>query len=306
MKRLRFTIALLIGLQVSLTATAQDQHINIRVPHFARPLVEKWISEYTKTTPGIDFQLVSGKSSSETTPYSIQFVAGTPTTEDATETVYFGRYAVLPVTTSQSEAESLLAGHRLNAKRLKNLFFFKDDLEDDGKKETKAERALHIYTGNGTWSVSRAYATHFKHTVTDFKGKKISGDDTFLTTAISRDPLGVTVNTLSNLYDLHTRRLRSGLTLLPLELDGTGRKVLADGGQLDEIIQLLEQQQYDEIAVERFGVSYDRHNDQINAFVRWVLTDGSHYMHEYGLLELSPKELSAQLRRIQPRDIARK
>ena len=41
MKKAVFTIALILGLQLSLTAVAQNNDlIALRVPHFVRPLVE--------------------------------------------------------------------------------------------------------------------------------------------------------------------------------------------------------------------------------------------------------------------------
>ena len=63
MKKIIFTIALISGLQLSLTASAQQtEKVTLRVPNFARPLVEKWVAEYQKTNSGVDFQFVSGKS----------------------------------------------------------------------------------------------------------------------------------------------------------------------------------------------------------------------------------------------------
>ena len=47
MKKIVFTIALILGLQLSLTAVAQNNNqVALRVPNFVRPLVEKWITDY--------------------------------------------------------------------------------------------------------------------------------------------------------------------------------------------------------------------------------------------------------------------
>ena len=196
MKKSVFTIALLLGLQVSLTAGAQNEKVTLRVQNAVRPLVEIWVAEYTKTNHNTAFQIVSGKATN--TEHQISFV-----TEQDAEAIFFARYAVLPVTVKDSEAAQLLAGKRLNAKKLKSLFFVKDEFEDDTK-ESKAEKALHIYTGNSQQSASRAYAASFKQETSNYKGKKISGDDSFLNTALSRDPLGVTINSLSNIFDLQS------------------------------------------------------------------------------------------------------
>ncbi|MBQ8713895.1 MAG: hypothetical protein IJ552_01665 [Prevotella sp.] len=297
MRKSVFTIALLLGLQVSLTAGAQNEQVTLRVQNSVRPLVEKWVAEYTKTNHNTAFQIVSGKAT--TSNHSISFV-----TEQDAEAIFFARYAVLPVTVKDSEAAQLLGNKRLNAKKLKSLFFVKDEFEDDTK-ESKAEKALHIYTGNSQQSASRAYAASFKEEISNYKGKKISGDDSFLNTALSRDPLGVAVNSLSNIFDLQSRQLRSNLSLVPLDIDKHGEQVL-DEARLDDIILLLEQQQFAEIPTGKIGLEYDHHDSQLNAFVRWILTEGNKYIHEYGLLQLPQKELTAQLRRTEQKELAQK
>ena len=280
MKETVFRIALLIGLSTSLTVGAQNEKVTLRVPQFARPLVERWIGEYQKTHEGIDFQFVAGNVQSHVGSLSL-------TTDD--DGVFFARYAVLPVTTHQSEAERQIGSRSLNDRKLKSLFFVQDDLDDEDDEQNSAKQGLHIYTGNSLLSASRLYAAHFKQETADYKGKKISGDDSFLNTAISRDPLGVTVNSLSNIFDLQSRLPKKGLSLLQLDIDKQGRQVLKDGN-LDDLIRLLEQEQYAEIPVGKVGFKYDPTDARINDFVNWVLSAGTQYLHEYGFLQLPHKE----------------
>ena len=297
MKKSVFHIALILGLQLSLTASAQEaETISLRVPRFARPLVEKWASDYKKNH-SVDFQFVSGKSQDN----SLNTLSLT-TDEDG---ISFARFAVLPVTTKDSEADRLTAQYRLNAKKLRSLFFVKDELDDEGPKASKLEQQLHVYSGNGQQSASRLYASHWKQETADYKGKRISGDDIYLTTAISRDPLGVTVNSLSNIFDLESRQVLPTLALLPLDLDKQGRQAL-DGGRLDDVISLLEQEAYDEIPVGTVGFVYNQASVAINDFVSWVLTVDVRDLHHYGLLSLSQKELTAQQQRMSRKEFAQK
>ena len=282
MKKSIFTIALLLGLQVSQTVGAQNEQVTLRVQNAVRPLVEKWVAEYQKTNHNTTFQIVSGKPTN--TEHQISFV-----TEQDAEAVFFARYAVLPITVKDSEAAKLLGSKRLN----------------DDTKESKTEQALHIYTGNSQQSASRTWANNFKQETSNYKGKKISGDDSFINTAISRDPLGVAVNSLSNIFDLQSRQLRQNLAIIPLDIDKHGKQILEEG-RLDDVIQLLEQEHFAEIPTGKIGVEYDHHDSQLNAFVRWILTDGNKYIHEYGLLQLTPKELTAQLHRAEQQDLAQK
>ncbi len=294
MKKSVFQIALFVGLQLSLTASAQTEKISLRIPNFARPLVEKWANDYKKTNHNIDFQFTTGKSQDNNT---------LTLTTDA-DGISFARYAVLPVTTKDSEAAHLTASHRLNSKKLRSLFFVKDEWDDDTK-DSKADQQVHVYTGNSTLSASRLYASHLKQESANYKGKKISGDDSFLTTAINRDPLGITVNYLSNIYDLNSRELRPTLALLPLELDKQGRQTF-ENGRLDNIIDLLEQEQYAEIPIGNIAFEYNHANTAVNDFVRWILTIGVQDLHQYGLLSLPQKELVAQQHRVDQKFLAQK
>ena len=280
-----FTIATL-ALTFALNVNAQSEKVNIKVSKSIRPLVEKLVEEYKKDNAGADFEFVSAKAQEG----GIQF------TTDDEQAVSFARLAVLPVTTKDSEADQLLHDAHLNSKKLKNLFFVKDEIADEDRKETKAEKAVHIYTGNSQQSASRAYAAHFNHEASDFKGNKISGDDSFLNTAISRDPLGVTINSLSNVYDLNSRQVRSDLAIVSLDVDKQSRQVLEQGG-LDELIALLEKREIEEIPTANVGLAYNHSDSAASKFAQWVLAHGSEYVHQYGLLQLPQKELAAQAKR---------
>lgn len=289
MKKILYIIALI--LITGINANAQDtQTISIRVPEFARPLVENWTHEYQQHHPTQNFEFIKANTQAER-------VIELTTDGNA---VSFARYAILPVTTRNSEA-ARLTSHRLNARKLRSLFFVGEDDDD----QTIAEEKIHIYTGNSQLSASRIYASYLNEDIAGYKGKKISGDDAFLTTAINRDPLGVTVNYLSNIFDLESRQPGSTLSLLPLDLDKHGRQVL-DAANLDEIINLLESQQYAEIPVGNLGFAYNHDDMAINDFVNWVLTAGIAELHSYGMLCLPQNELTVQMQRVANKDLAQK
>lgn len=294
MKKTVYLIALILGLQLTNAASAQNvETISLRVPDFAHALVENLAQEYSRTHNGVEFRFISAKELSGATNVLVL------TTDEPA--VKFARYAVLPITKKGTEADKLTASRRLNAKKLRSLFFKSDDEDED--EQSKVEQKVHIYTGNSQLSASRAYASFFNEDVNGFKGKKVSGDDSYLTAAISRDPLGVTVNYLSNIFDLESRKPGSELAILPLDLDKHGRQVL-DVANLDNILNLLEEQQYAEIPVGSVGFSYDTTDRVINDFVSWVLTNATGELHHYGLLTLPQKELTAQLQRIVNKELA--
>ena len=314
MKRIALTIAVLLSINISTiwakgepagelspesNATNASSVRYVKAPRFVRPLVEKWITEYAKTQPGVEFQIAKGNQNQGNVDLNVVFDNQDANTKVFSHNVvYFGEFAVLPITASGSEAAKVLEGKHLNSKKLKQLFFLNDDFDEDVKK-IKAFESLIIYSGSNASSVASSFAHNFGEESSSFRGKRISGDDLFLNTAIVKDPLGVTFNALSNIFDLKSRHLKSDLSLVGLDLKKDLEKSFSDNGTLDEILLLLENGKPAEVAVEKVGLSFNNADDAVNRFLQWILENGTKYNHEYGLLNLDSKETNVQIHKVQ-------
>ena len=299
MKKIVLAIAAFLTLGLGNVQAEENNTNNVRTiksPRFARPLVEKWIEEYAKTESGVTFQIAKGQGESD---LSIALGSlGQESKDVFSHWIYIGETAVLPITARSSEAARLLEGKHLNAKKLKQLFFLNDDFEEDVKKN-KAFETITIYSGSNATSVAGSFAHNFGEESTNFRGKRIAGDDLFLNTAIAKDPLGVSFNTLSNIFDLQSRRLKNDLTLVGLDLKKDVAGSFSDKGSLDEVLQILENEKPAEVAVEKVAISFNGTDEAVNRFLQWVLENGTKYNHQYGLLNLDQKETSAQINKVQ-------
>jgi hypothetical protein len=159
----------------------------------------------------------------------------------------------------------------------------------------KAFEAITIYSGSNATSVAGSFAHNFGEESTNFRGKRIAGDDLFLNTAIAKDPLGVSFNTLSNIFDLQSRRLKSDLSLVGLDLKKDVAVSFSDKGSLDEVLTILETEKPAEVTVGKVAITYNGTDEAVSRFLQWVLENGTKYNHQYGLLNLNQKELSAQV-----------
>lgn len=222
---------------------------------------------------------------------------GKPDAKRTDSVVYFAEYALLPITSRSSEAAKLLEGKRLNGKKLKELFFEQQDWTDE-KKTNKLFAQLTVYSGMGNTSVTSAFASHFGENSSQFRGKRISGDDIFLNKAIAKDPFGVTINVLPNIFDLKSRRLKEEISLLHIGWKKEWDEKSNEQITLDELITLLEQEKVDEVVVEKVGVFCRTADPELGRFLHWVLTDGIRYNHDYGLLNLDRKIADAQIRKL--------
>ena len=311
MKRIVLTIAVLLSINISsVWAEANSTNTSsvryVKAPRFARPLVEKWISEYAKTQPGVEFQIAKGNQNQGNVDLNVVFDSKDTKTKDFSHiVVYFGEFAVLPITASGSEAAKVLEGKHLNSKKLKQLYFLNDDFEEDVKKIKQFEKLV-IYSGSNATSVASSFAHNFGEESSNFRGKRISGDDLFINTALLKDPLGVSFNALPNIFDLQSRHIKSNLTLIGIDVKKNLEKNFSDEATLDEVIAALENGKIQEVAVEKIGVSYNIADDAVNQFLNWILTAGTKYNHEYGLLNLDNKQSQAQIEKVKSEFTAQK
>ena len=293
MKRIALAIAVLLSINIShiwaegnSTNTSNVRYV--KAPRFARPLVEKWITEYAKTQPGVEFQIAKGNQNQGSIDLNIVFDNQESNAKDFSHIVYFGEFAVLPITASGSEAAKVLEGKHLNSKKLKQLFFLDDELDEDVKKIKQFEQLV-IYSGSNATSVASSFAHNFGEESSNFRGKRISGDDLFLNTALAKDPLGVSFNALPNIFDLQSRHVKSDLSIIGIDVKKNLEENFSDKATLDELITILENDRVSEVALEKIGVSYNEGDEALNQFLQWVLTNGTKYNHEYGLLNLDNK-----------------
>ena len=310
MKKIALTIAVLFSISISNiwaeeTSTNASSVRYVKAPRFARPLVEKWITEYAKTQPGVEFQIAKGNQSQDNIALNVVFDNQNTEREEFSHVVYFGEFAVLPITASGSEAAKVLEGKHLNSKKLKQLYFLNDDFDEDVKKIKQFEKLV-IYSGSNASSVATSFAHNFGEESSNFRGKRISGDDLFLNTALAKDPLGVSFNALPNIFDLKSRHIKENLTIIGIDVKKSLEDSFSDKASLDELILALENGKVSEVAVEKIGVSYNIADDAVNQFLSWVLAHGTKYNHEFGLLNLDNKLAQAQINKVKTEFTAQK
>ena len=298
MKRIALAIAVLLNIQTANiwaesngneTPDASVSSVTsvryVKAPRFARPLVEKWITEYAKTQPNVEFQIAKNGQKQDDIDLNIVFNTNDSVAENSDHIIYFGEFAVLPITASGSEAAKVLEGKHLNSKKLKQLYFLNDDFDEDVKKIKQFEKLV-IYSGSNATSVANSFAHNLGEESTSFRGKRISGDDLFLNTALTKDPLGVSFNALPNIFDLNSRHIKEDLTIIGLDVKKNLEESLSGKGSLDEIIDALEHGKVQEVAIEKIGVRYKNADEDVNRFLSWVVANGTKYNHQYGLLNL--------------------
>lgn len=272
--------------------SAQD--IQIEGTKFVHPIVEKWIVEYKKENPNARINIKTAQGTEEYSGLHVVFGAASGESGSG-KVVYVGRYALIPVSNPNNPLLEK-AAKGLKKKDLVNLVFEKDILDEDFDADEKPKYVATVYTRESKSPTAIALAGYFNRSPEKIKGKKVFGDEIYLLNAIRKDKTGVTFNTLNYVYDLQSRQLKSEISLLPLSLKSRQKEAL-ESHDIDKVISLLEETKIETIPVESFGLQIPaRYEDsqEVAHFIRWVLSHGQKFNHEYGFLTLDNKTASSQ------------
>lgn len=288
MRAIQYTLLAALLIVSTLIFGQNNEVIYIKAERFTQPLVEKWIVEYTKKNPATQIKIADSKQDSD-----ISLVIKSDETAGNQNLVSIGRYALLPISNKNNLALEELNKNKLNKKVIKELFFENDPTEEGSKKIAKLKKQITIYSGNRKSSGSVLFASHFGYSPNDLRDKRISGDDVYLLSAMDKDATGVSINNLSYIYDIKTRKLRDNIALLPLDLKKKQAEVF-ESANLDDIIKLLENESVDLIPVNQIGFVYKGTDPTIQNFIQWVLAEGQVYNNAFGFLTLDKETYLAQ------------
>jgi hypothetical protein len=282
-------------------ALAQENHSEKKViitgVRFAYPLVEQWIERYSEANPDVTI-VIDPRTSSDPAHYDLLIEAFEPEKEikDEREYLYIGRYALLPIANARSLFAKTYASKGLTGGLIRQLFFH--DVFADHENQEKITAPYTVYTRLQRAGAPMTFARYFGYEQQNISGKAIAGADEHLIKALLKDTLGVSYSHPGLIYDLNTRAVRSGLTVLPVDADNNGW--IAQNEKfyvtLDDLIETLEDRKVENIPTEYIHLSLRKHNYSPEAlkFLLWVIYNGQDDLHAYGFLRPEQKRFEAE------------
>jgi phosphate transport system substrate-binding protein len=256
---------------------------------FAYPLVQKWIDTYNEANP--DVQIIIEARGSADPQYDILIEAYDQPEEIKVkrEYVYIARYAILPVANDKSAFAKTYSDKGLNRALITQLYFH--DLFADSEKEIKIKEPFTIYTRLQKGGAPIAFTRFFGFEQKDIKGKAIAGADEHLLKSIIRDSTAVSYLPLTLAYDHASGKQISGLTVLPVDLNGNDRvsdeeKIYGDLSTVISKIESTESKELKNLPIEYLHLSVDKKNATPEAvdFLKWVIENGQKDQHQFGYL----------------------
>ena len=278
-------------------AKKNQQAVRITGVRFAYPLVQKWIDDFNKEYPDIQV-IIESRGSSGPSQYDILIESYEHADEikNNREYVYIARYAILPVANSGSEFAAKYAKKGLNKDLIVQLFFH--DIYSDKENEKEVKEPYTIYTRLQKAGVPITFSNYFGFGQKDVKGKAIAGADEHVLKALLRDSTGVSYLPLSLIYDYETKKVKSGLTVLPVDLNGDDKvndeeKFYEDLSVVTERLDNASPKQTKNVPMEYLHLSVDKKGTGADAitFLRWVVRNGEKDLNHFGYLKPEPQKL---------------
>lgn len=281
------------------TSEIQQQTITIKATRASKALTEAWAKAYMETHKDVIVNVTTKKSERADLSYINNKVEGQ-------EVTYVGRYAILPITSTENPLINELQQKNWNKSDLKKLYF--SSLEEDFDEEDEASRGkagklrekLTVYSGANASSIAGIFADHFGFQAAELRGSKISGDDLYLLNAIEEDKQSITFNQVAYLYDTTSRQLKQGITILPIKVGNELAEVLKEGN-LDATLKVLEEEGSDLIPVEPFGFAYQHLNTPAQHFLEWVVNEGQAFNNPNGFLRLAKRDAQRETQNLAQR-----
>lgn len=256
---------------------------------FAYPLVQKWIDTYNEVNPEVQIIIEARGSADPQYDILIEAYEQPEEVKQKGEYVYIARYAILPVANDKSTFAKTYSDKGLNRALINQLYFH--DLFADSEKEIKIKEPFTIYTRLQKAGAPISFTRFFGFEQKDIKGKAIAGADEHLLKAIIRDSTAVSYLPLTLAYDHTTGKPVSGVTVLPVDLNGNDKvsdeeKIYGDLSTVISKIESAESKELKNLPLEYLHLSVDKKNatPEAIAFLKWVIENGQKDLHQFGYL----------------------
>jgi len=272
------------------------------------PLIASWVAEYGPQHPEIEFDVSAGDACQGAGDVSVggadiglvssQYLAEAaghglftvPAAQDAALLMVNCRNPVLKELDANGFSREVL--HRI---------FLDADLTSWEELSTGmwADVPIHVYTRADTCSTAAALAEFLGGRQQDMAGIGVYGDLGLLE-AIASDPLGIGYVTLAAVHSLEGGLPKSGVQVVPLDVDADGhidpKERLQSESEIDSAITQGEFPTPP--AWELYLVFAGKPTGRTAGFIRWILTEGQAVAADAGYVALSQAQQAYGLKRL--------
>jgi len=274
------------------------------------PMTTLWAEEFRKLYPEVEIDITAGGSGKGITDVLSEMVDLAMVSRDiSAEEEAKGAWkigvvmdAVVPIISSAHPLADSLLNKGLTPRQLQQIFV-KQSLTQWNEifSVPSSEMMINVYTRSDACGAAEMWAKFLHSRQEMLAGVGVYGDPG-ITIAVKNDPLAIGYNNLIFAYDLKTKRPFSGIKILPIDLNENGRIDVAENfyEHLDSLQHAIQDGRYPSPPARMlYFVSKGKPKARaVHEFLKWVLTEGQHYVLASGYVPLPNDQRLTELSKV--------
>ena len=120
--------------------------------------------------------------------------------------------------------------------------------------------------------------------------------------AIKKDKFGIGYNNVIYVYDIKSRKVYEGLTVVPIDINGNGKIDPEENfyNTLDDLMKAIQENKYPSPpARDLYFVSKGKPvKPVVKEFIKWILSEGQKFVKEAGYVSLPDDQLKLELQKL--------
>jgi len=309
MKKINSIYLIIAALIISSCIRQEETTINISGAYALYPLVIKWSEEYKKEHEEINFNISAvgagqGMADALEGIVDLGLYSLALEQEDIEKGVWWVGLCsntVLPTIYTFNPYLEKLKESGLTKEEFKGIFI-DGSITDWGEiLDLNESKPIQVYTRSDASGAASTWAKYLGGKQKDLKGIGIQGDSA-LVTVVSKDPAGIAFSNTSYVYNINTGKKRSGIEVIPIDLNGNGMIEKEEDfyDTQEAILEAIEDGRYPSPPTrELYFVAKDKPEKKaVIDFVEWALTEGQKFVRESGYVLIEQDKIDYYLNKL--------
>jgi phosphate transport system substrate-binding protein len=273
------------------------------------PMMTRWAEEFQKKYPGVQFDISAGGAGKGMTDVlsgavDIGMVSRAIKAEEEAKGAFWipvTKDAVFPVLNAKNPIIDEIRKQGITQDVFKRIFIT-GEITSWGAMIGKPEVTdkIHVYTRSDACGAGEEWSKFLGGVQEDLLGVGVNGDPGLLE-VVRKDPLGIGYNNLGYAFELKSGMVVDGIYVVPIDINKNG---VAEKDEivvnLASAVDLIGSGKYPSPPARNLNlVTHGKPNDLVQAFLKWILSDGQEFVHEAGYVKLADAQLMDAMVKIQ-------
>jgi phosphate transport system substrate-binding protein len=276
------------------------------------PLAVRWAEEFKKIHPDVKIDISAGGAGKGMTDALSGMVDMGMLSREVNKAevskgawlVSVAKDAVLPTISDKNPVLADLKSKGMTRENFEQIFI-SGNISSWGtnlqKVDHKSQGKINVYIRSDACGAGEMWGKYLGKNQESLNGIGVFGDPG-VAEAVKKDPLGIGYNNVIYVYDIQSRKLYPGISVIPIDVNGNGKidKEEEFYETLDILMGAIRDGRYPSPpARDLYFVSKGKPTDPVvTAFLNWILMDGQKYVNESGYVQLPADKIKTELEKI--------